>query len=89
MSDYIKKKDVLECLEAMKNANKNSDDRYIYAKVIQQVEDMTASDAVEVVRCKDCKHRYLSGVGKQYYVCDFLDAELKDNDFCSYGERRC
>ena len=41
-----------------------------------------------LVRCKDCKYRYLSGVGKQYYVCDFLDAELKDNDYCSYGERK-
>lgn len=45
-------------------------------------------DAVEVVRCKDCKHRYVSGVfTTHYYVCDFLDAENKDDGFCSYGER--
>lgn len=42
----------------------------------------------EVVRCKDCKYRYLSGVGKQHYVCDFVDAELKDNGYCSYGVRK-
>ena len=47
-------------------------------------------DAVEVVRCKDCKHRdeygtctppIISGYG---YDC--LSPE--DNDFCSYGERK-
>lgn len=35
----------------------------------------------EVVRCKDCKHRY----GK---ACDFADFWLKDDDYCSRGERK-
>ena len=48
------------------------------------------SDYVQVVRCKDCKHRgkdecmfHISGEPADE---EFL---LKcDNDFCSYGERR-
>ena len=47
-------------------------------------------DAVEVVRCKDCKHR-----GTDYCIFHIngepADEELLrklDNDFCSYGERR-
>ena len=46
-------------------------------------------DAVEVVRCRDCKHR-----GTDYCIFHIkgepADEELLgklDNDFCSYGER--
>ena len=47
-------------------------------------------DAVEVVRCRDCKHR-----GTDYCIFhikgELADEELLrklDNDFCSYGERK-
>ena len=46
-------------------------------------------DAVEVVRCRDCKHR-----GTDYCIFHIkgepADEELLrklDNDFCSYGKR--
>ena len=44
-------------------------------------------DAVEVVRCKDCKH-YVAPQGT--YVCDCFEGLnfATDNDFCSYGERK-
>lgn len=42
----------------------------------------------DLVRCKECKRRYRSGYrGDEYWVCDFMDAKIKDEDFCSYGER--
>ena len=53
------------------------------------VDDAPTVDAVEVVRCRDCKHRGTDD-------CIFhikgepADEELLrklDNDFCSYGER--
>ena len=47
-------------------------------------------DAVEVVRCRDCKYR-----GTDYCISHIkgepADEELLrklDNDFCSYGERK-
>lgn len=52
------------------------------------VEYKLTNDIEKVVRCKDCKHRYVSGYTTQYYVCDFIDAELKDEGYCSYGERK-
>ena len=60
------------------------------------IETRPAVDAVEVVRCKDCKHRKLRHHrgGEIWYQCANEAAgmasgvELKDNDFCSYGERR-
>ena len=41
-----------------------------------------------LVRCKDCKHRYVTGTTTQYYVCDFMDAEYNDDGFCHHAERR-
>lgn len=39
-------------------------------------------DLVEVVRCKDCRHRDL-------FSCPLADNDFqKDDDYCSWGERR-
>ena len=50
-----------------------------------------ALDAVEVVRCKDCKHRrnicpmrYIETVGEDERIHDYST----DNGYCSWGERR-
>ena len=46
------------------------------------------NDRVEVVRCKDCKNYE---IGKDYEpYCNHINGldEVKDNDYCSYGERR-
>jgi len=40
----------------------------------------------ELVRCKDCRHRYVTGTTTQYYVCDFMDAQYEDDGYCSHGE---
>lgn len=40
------------------------------------------SDVVKVVRCKDC--RFKTEPGQPNILC----YHMKDNDFCSYGERR-
>ena len=58
--------------------------------VVDMLESAPTVDAVEVVRCKDCKHR-----GTDYCIFHIkgepADEELLrklDNDFCSYGERK-
>lgn len=51
------------------------------------LQDTPTVDAVEVVRCKDCKHykpeEYECG-------CDFAGGlpYVKPDDYCSYGERK-
>lgn len=47
-----------------------------------------AEDAVEVVRCKDCKHRYMDGDVTHYYWCRLHDRPVDDADYCAWGERR-
>ena len=58
--------------------------------VQKALETAQAIDAVEVVRCKNCRKRhtwecamdYESDDGKEQYGCE------NDNDFCSWGERK-
>lgn len=57
------------------------------------VDEIPTCDAVEVVRCKDCKYRKSTFNGDGYFCSvwdtdDYEEAYVKDNDFCSYGERR-
>ena len=46
-------------------------------------------DAVEVVRCKDCKYWQDNNDGYPHEECRWWHGETPDdNDFCSYGERK-
>ena len=46
------------------------------------------ADAVEVVRCKDCRHWQKSVDGVTTWCPMLMDKKTKADDFCSYGERR-
>ncbi len=46
------------------------------------IDNAPTVDAVEVVRCKDCKHEF----GGSCIICGFQ--KRKPEDFCSYGERK-
>ena len=51
-----------------------------------------AADVVEVVRCKDCKHRRDDEDFVRGHYCVKRPSNggyfCEDDDFCSYGERR-
>ena len=51
------------------------------------VYDAPSVDAVEVVRCKDCKHYDLAPNGFNG-MCNRQYATFYAHDFCSYGERK-
>lgn len=56
---------------------------------IWQIEDAPTVDAVEVVRCKDCKwYERKFPWNRHSYECSYLEAPMDDNDYCSLGERR-
>ena len=58
-------------------------------KANQIILEALEADTVEVVRCKDCKHAYKrKPINKTAVMCEMFAAGMKDNDFCSYGERR-
>lgn len=83
------------------NDNKNTtteltDEDYFKAlreKPLQKIDRIPSADVVEVVRCKDCKHRReLIGTGaycEKTYTFMSVQYKLIDDDFyCADGERR-
>ena len=58
-------------------------------KVWERLKKYEDSDAVEVVRCKDCKYWQDNNDGYPHEECRWGHGETPDaNDFCSYGERK-
>ncbi len=56
---------------------------------ITDIENVPTIDAIEVVRCKDCKyynlqHHYCEGIGNWFGI----EGEWGDNGYCYKGERR-
>ena len=62
-------------LSVMDAALSSCDDDTIF-----DIMDASVVDAVEVVRCKDCKHRYSDS------WCEYVDDD--DNFYCARGERK-
>lgn len=55
------------------------------SKEIDRVVDSVPTiDAVEVVRCRECKHKYMKDFDM---FCPYMFGILKPNMHCSYGER--
>ncbi len=50
----------------------------------EMLEDAPTIDAVQVIRCKDCK--WFNRFGCAIEMVDFTDRPT-ENDFCSFGER--
>ena len=58
------------------------------AEVRKFIEQAPTVDAVEVVRCKDCKHCSNNTPDGLHWCDEHEIGSLCDDDFCSYGERR-
>lgn len=98
MNDYISREDAINFFENMTwyHVNgrgqlvdgANSDTGLYKAKdVYKGLHDILAADVVPVVRCRDCKHLGTFR-GKLYCRHNCGVVEPKEDDFCSYGERK-
>ena len=55
----------------------------------QAVEELHRNtDAVPVVRCKDCVYKASAEVIDGFSICPASGMEICDDDFCSYGKRK-
>ena len=51
--------------------------------------DYLITNGVKIpVLCKDCKYTKRASVIEGYFICGLLKQTVKDNDFCSFGERK-
>lgn len=88
-NDLISRNDLLKKIDEMPLYWK-------YEKAVSYIRDIIklspAVDAVEAVRCKDCKHYggVVFGNGCRRWSAPLAGMKncTKPNDFCSYGERR-
>lgn len=56
--------------------------------IISRIKAAPVVDAVEVVRCENCKHRQIDCFGRTVCIRNGQMIEIKDNDYCSNGERK-
>lgn len=68
MSDYIKREDAI--FVALQQP--------LYS-VVSQIKQL---EGIDIVRCKECKHRKKNG-----FCLEHNRYEKNDNGYCSYGER--
>lgn len=90
MSEYIKREDVEKAI--MDCPVSGMLDLINLQTAIINIDTIPSADVVEVVRCKDCKHKVVTESGEynpEDIVCDYWQSDgLTDNDFCSQGEER-
>lgn len=81
-----------DLLERWHIADKEKEDliRVVMADVVTPiVVNQKTIDAVEVVRCKDCKHRFVDGENVRFNCCELNHNKVQSDDwFCADGERR-
>ena len=56
--------------------------------MIKALNEAPTVDAMEVVRCRDCKHCDPENLRCDHPMGTNLPLHRKPDDFCSYGERR-
>lgn len=85
MAEYIERAVCLSILRAKANMAVLMDAAPYFEKAAQMLEKLPTADVSPVVRCKDCKYNRGS---KKCLNPDSFFAVPKDDDFCSYGERK-
>lgn len=59
-----------------------------YTEIPRLIDEQQPVDAVEVIRCKDCKYYKKTSDGLSYCHDHDDDILWQDDDFCSRAERR-
>ena len=81
---FNEKVDMEECLIDARTA-----ERFVtFCALADAVEEMPTVDAVEVVRCRECKHCDPENNHCDHHMGTATPLRRKPDDFCSYGERK-
>lgn len=83
MSKYIGREALIAEFKRLKLGENSFIERVFADGVYAIIEQFPAADVAPVVRCKDCKYR--DGTPGQPNI---LCAQMHEDDFCSYGERK-
>ena len=82
-TDITLKNEFLKCLRL------EAENKELKRERDQAVEELHRNtDAVPVVRCKDCVYKASAEVIDGFLICPASGMEICDDDFCSYGKRK-
>ena len=59
---------------------------FAYDNMIDEINEQPTVDAVEVVRCKDCKYCNYYSISDDF-TCRYWDWPTKENGYCHIGEK--
>lgn len=87
MAEYIEREALVQEIERIYKAHyikaREKAIHDVFKGVFNAIRKISAADVVEAVRCKDCKYHNAPPCPMRLSL-----NWTKDNDFCSYGERR-
>ena len=88
MDEYIEREAVYEDFEKRNSENP----KWTPGRVKVLIARQKTADVAPVVRCKDCKFSHADEHGRTcegyWFELSEYAVSVKDDDFCSYGERR-
>ena len=86
MSELIKREDAIK---ATWHEPSYIDPYNVLTEVRDRIEALPTVDAVPVVWCGECKHRFVDGENVRYNVCELTHNRVQSDDwFCADGERK-
>lgn len=88
MDEYIDKNAAVGILEAMSRSADCECIKKRLEKAAKRVSAIPAADVAPVVRCKDCKHSYITVDARCCSYGAFYDVAVPDDFFCALAERK-
>lgn len=82
MSDLISRQDAIEAVATVTMSI------HLSNVLCDKLLALPSADAVEVVRCKDCRHSRIEGDTTLFMWCGYWNKPTDGNRYCSDGERR-
>ena len=89
--DCIDREKAIRICERLRDKTDNDDMAFALDWAIQSINNIPAVDVPSVVNCRDCAHArfYTNKIVCGYWSELTYAAIVGENDFCSYGEKRC
>lgn len=81
MSDLISREKLKDDIAVLLERNDKLIDEWLANCIDDVINEQPTVDAVEVIRCKDCKY-------KQGSACEYSAVWVRPNGFCQWGERK-
>lgn len=88
--EYIERGAILSHLEETREGLSTLAFKWLIDALIECYKTFPEADVVEVVRCKDCR-MFVDNKSALTTYCtrECKNLNVKPDDFCSYGERKC